>query len=453
MFCFHRMNTIAPAGLAILVATISLCHPANAAVTASFAIVGPNPVTSNCPVTVAFTGSITYATGTQFAYSFNRFVNGVQQIVPGGTVTSGSGTIFVNDSIAISSPASGNTFDQIWVHNISGGQTDVYSNKAAFSVTCGSVPPPGTRNVVSEWPANIVAVADLASCTKRAPSMACGFILADSTASKSLVLGWDVATTILIGHQPGVTPGPADGFKVYRVDGGRDDLITKQPYENTRVAEIPKPSDGSYLGKCYAVTAYNSLAESSASAPFCIGVSLPVFHTVLRPVNTAVRLRFHQRVVGDLTTYPPTTCSDLCVGWYHDSANGTDVGGQYGAAWRGYLLFGRSTIRGLHVTRATLKLLNTGDSGCVDKVSRALGDWWDNTSWIDGDFGHESAGLSAESSSGAVFDVTLTVWLWANGQEPNNGFVITGRNEDTGANDTTHCISHFNPSAVLDIEQ
>ena len=451
MHSSRNVKKLSVAGLIIAAAIAGVSRPAGAAVTsASFQIVGPNPVNAPCPATVNFTGVISYTAGTRFAYSFNRYVNGAQQVVPGPIQTMPpSGSIQVSDAITISSSTGANTFDQIWVHNISGGQSDVYSNRTDFSVSCQGAP--GIKNVVGESPANTVAITDLTECTKRAPSMACGFILADSTASHALVLGWDVVKLVEIGYHPGIKPGPADGFKIYRVDGGRDDLIAKQPFENTRVSEIPKPADGSYIGKCYAVTAYNALAESSASAPYCVGMVAPAFHTVLRPIQSGSRYRWHRR--ANFPTEGTPSCSQLCVGWNHDAANGTDFGWQSATAWRSYLLFSPAAIRGIHATRATLKLRNSGDSGCVDKVSMALADWWDNTSWIDGAFGHESSPPTAETSSGATFDVTLAVWLWASGQEPNYGFVITGRDEDTGANDTTHCVSQFNPSAVLDIEQ
>lgn len=431
------------------VVTLAAITPARAADTSYLSLVGPNPYTGPCPVTLTFNGSIAGPGNSSVTYLWARFVNGKStDSAPITTTIPANGTLtLVPQQLAVDTTTAGFQSYSLVITSPSGSDSDTHG-KVYFTVTCGPAPPPGSRNIVSEAPANVVAITDLAACTKRAPSMACGFILADATASKSLVLGWDVAK--VISFHPGTISTPPDGFKLYRVDGGRNDFITKQPFENTRVSEIPKPSDGSYIGKCYAVTAYNTLAESSASAPYCIGMRLPIFHTVLHPINWAFRYRYHQR---GLYFGPTTKCSDLCVGWYHDSSNGTDLGDQVGIAWRGYLLFGRSTIHGLHVTRATLKLLNTGDSGCVDKVSRALSDWWDNTSWVDGAFGHESSVPSADNSSGAVIDVTLSVQLWASGQEPNYGFVITGRNEDTGANDTTHCVSHFNPSAVLDIEQ
>ncbi|MBV8223388.1 MAG: hypothetical protein JO293_08520, partial [Candidatus Eremiobacteraeota bacterium] len=64
-----------------------------------------------------------------------------QQVTGGGTITMPpSGSYAVTDSIPISSTTSPATFDQIWVHNIAFGQSDVYSAKANFSVACGLNP-------------------------------------------------------------------------------------------------------------------------------------------------------------------------------------------------------------------------------------------------------------------------------------------------------------------------
>src|ERR1022692_3980877 len=98
-------------------------HRASAAVTASMSIVGPSSY-NGCPVTVKFTGTIAGTKGTVFTYSFNRFVNGAQTVVNGGTATMPpSGSIAVNDSMSLAASAMSNTFDQLWVHGISGGQS------------------------------------------------------------------------------------------------------------------------------------------------------------------------------------------------------------------------------------------------------------------------------------------------------------------------------------------
>jgi hypothetical protein len=144
----HRTVIVAAAA----VVAVSIAHPAKASITGATISTTQPSYSGTCPVTIAFTGSVTGTPGTAFTYSFNRFVNGVQQVVAGGTVTLSSGSYAVNDSIPISATTSAKTFDQIWVHNISGGQTDVYSNQANFSVTCGG-PTPNPRYVLHQGPA------------------------------------------------------------------------------------------------------------------------------------------------------------------------------------------------------------------------------------------------------------------------------------------------------------
>lgn len=154
------------AGLFATALLIVVARPAAATVTASPAppLTATTPSYSGkCPATEAFTGTISGTPGTTFQYSFNRFINNVQQIqnVGAGTIPS-SGSLAVSDSFSVAS-STNNTlqnFDQIWVHNISGGQSDVYGVKAAFSVTCGSSSP---YAVLHQGPALVKPVVTLHS--------------------------------------------------------------------------------------------------------------------------------------------------------------------------------------------------------------------------------------------------------------------------------------------------
>ncbi len=108
------MHKIALTGLLIVIALLGLSRPSDAAVTASLSLVGSTPISAKCPLNVQFTGTIAGTPGTIFTYSFNRYVNGKQNVVNGGTMTMpGSGSIAVNDSIPISASTTGSTFDQI----------------------------------------------------------------------------------------------------------------------------------------------------------------------------------------------------------------------------------------------------------------------------------------------------------------------------------------------------
>jgi hypothetical protein len=125
----------------LVVVTAALARPAYANITGA-TLTGATSYSGACPTTMSFTGAITGTPGTSFSYSFNRYVNGVQQVVNQGTHVLSAGSFPVSDSVNIASTTSGTTFDQVWVHNISGGQPDVYGNQLHFTVTCGGQPGP-----------------------------------------------------------------------------------------------------------------------------------------------------------------------------------------------------------------------------------------------------------------------------------------------------------------------
>ena len=144
-----RICGVAAAGILGLGAA----QTANASITSAKLSTSQPSHSGGCPTTVTFTGSISGSSGTTFAYTFRRVVNGVPQFVKGGLVTMPpTGSIPVKDAITIAaSTQSGEvTTNQILVTNISGGQHDLYSNAVDFSVTCRftQAPSPGSPNLV-----------------------------------------------------------------------------------------------------------------------------------------------------------------------------------------------------------------------------------------------------------------------------------------------------------------
>jgi hypothetical protein len=256
------MHKRALTGLLIAIALLGLSRPSSAAVTASLSIVGSATLTVKCPVNVKFAGTIGGTPGTTFTYSFNRFVNSVQKVVNGATVTMpGSGSIAVNDSIPIAASTSGTTFDQIWVHNISGGQPDVYSNAPNFSVTCGSVTMPIMQGMILSVavaaPTNVVATRDVNLCAKHINMLFCKAAIDSS--DQPLV--WDWA---------GNASYPTlDGYKVYRVDHGHHDLVeTTSAGDGVHGTFIG--AMGLANGRCFVVTGYAGSHESPPSAQACV---------------------------------------------------------------------------------------------------------------------------------------------------------------------------------------
>jgi hypothetical protein len=135
-------NVASAAWLFAAALLIIAARPAAAAVTAATLNATTPSYNGKCPATEAFTGAISGTPGTTFQYSFNRYINGVQQVqnVGAGTIPA-SGNLAVSDSFSIASSSTGVNFDQVWVHNIAGGQPDLYSAKASFAVTCASANP------------------------------------------------------------------------------------------------------------------------------------------------------------------------------------------------------------------------------------------------------------------------------------------------------------------------
>jgi hypothetical protein len=130
-------NAVFAAGLFAAALFLMIARPAAAAVTTATLTATTPSYSGKCPVNETFTGTIVGTAGTTFQYSFNRFINGAQQVqnVGAGTIPA-SGSLAVSDSFSVGSNSTGTNFDQIWVHNIAGGQADMYSNKATFAVTC-----------------------------------------------------------------------------------------------------------------------------------------------------------------------------------------------------------------------------------------------------------------------------------------------------------------------------
>src|SRR6202049_3782358 len=117
---------VALAVFTLLVAAVRT--PAAASIT-SASVSGPS-FSGPCPTTMVFKGTVTGTPGTTFKLSFNRLIKGVQQLADESSASiPACVSLAVSDSFVIVKNASGSTFDQIWVHGISGGQSDVYSNK------------------------------------------------------------------------------------------------------------------------------------------------------------------------------------------------------------------------------------------------------------------------------------------------------------------------------------
>lgn len=475
------MKTLSMALLALgaSCAALILPHPANAAITAAtITVTGPSSYTGSCPHTVQFTGTINGTPGTVFTVSFNRFVNGMQHIVTLAPVTMpANGVEPVSDSISIASSTSGTTFDQIWVHNISGGQADVYSNKANFTVNCGPPPTPiptGIPKLPPPAPNSLTNTTDPPTCTTHA-GIGGGLACYAGIPKGMLALIWS--------WSPGACSDCIDGYNVYRVDGGQHTRVTQQNAKLdsglvATLAVLDKPSDG-FNGKCYVVTAYYQGLESNDSNYFCPGgyAGGPIVESfTLQP--SAVRSVYHHYSytgfgpgcgLSNTGTGPPNGDH---VGFIHSyvSASGFTCGEDtfvyqtavnFNLGGAGIIL--RNSKASVQSARLLFRRVDGGTVNCMAGVHLPTGDWSNaqdlipNNDFISG----IPWGTNTDINTGTVkiangndsIDVATAISNWAKGVWSSDyGFVLIGGNEDTsGFHDNNSCDSQVG-SFVLSLQ-
>ena len=463
-------STSAVFSIAALVVVTGI--PAQAAVSAAALTASTPTYTGACPTTLAFTGTVTGTPFATFQYSFNRFVDGTQQIHNVGAVTlPASGTLAVSDSIVISASSSGINFDQIWVHNISGGQSDVYSNKASFAVTCGTgvTPPPSTPTPGSSVrygrvatqvdpddvarnpapPTDITTSGDPKACAAHmANPLVAGLLCQPIAAAGKLFILW--------AWHPHAgcfsCPQDVDGFKVYQTDMNRATrayLTETSAGQGATVSVLNNPPGG-FVGKCYSVTAYKGAKESTLGMPTCIASTPKLGATTVTLPAALVRSSTKRHAQGCNTL--PKLVFDWCGGNGQVSAADLEVGFSHVAnvefagdtfaneVVRGAVLFDISSLLGRPLQKAVLHL-HIGQSffshdisiprprddamSCAQELGTGKTQWWTTTDWIGADW------IDNPSRNGpnVDVDVTNTVRGWMNGA-PNYGFVVRGDFED-----------------------
>jgi len=130
-FRLHLFAAVCVSAIVVVASTAAV-----AGITGATISVSPVSYSGSCPTSVLATAVVTGAPGTTFQYAFYRHGSIVLPTVA-GTVTA-SGAFTARDTIALSTNTS--DFDQIWVSGIA-GQSDVYSNKAPYSVMCSTPTP------------------------------------------------------------------------------------------------------------------------------------------------------------------------------------------------------------------------------------------------------------------------------------------------------------------------
>jgi hypothetical protein len=470
-----RFSVLAMTVLATLMIAIS--RPASASISAATISTGQPSYAGACPHSMTFTGTITGTPGTVFTYSLNRFVNSVQQVVSGATLTMPSGgSVAVSDAISVSTSTSGNTFDQIWVHNISGGQGDQYSNKANFTVSCGA--PPSPSSPISH---SLIGSTVLQTFFVTAPT---GMGITHDTPTCSAHGGFGGGLACTAGLQAGMLAlvwncagCKADGYHLYRVDGGQHTLLSAggayASDASVTLALLSPPSDG-FNGKCYAVTAYKGPNESALSNWTCAGAGSVATTTTLYPTQALHWHHDRQSRTGTLGhTDAPADRYDatLYVG-YADHYGENPFGDFYYDQFnRSGVLFDLSSLAGHPINKAILKLsafaswhdydstdyvkLMTANlsaqspSACVSIVDLATDHWWQNN-----DLANSVSFVAPGEIMGPDFtiDVTNAVAKWTGpAAPPNYGFVLRGDDEnDTWHGNTNHvCLTQLQSVSLL----
>jgi hypothetical protein len=440
---------------AILVVVLAACailifaHPANAAITGAGIATSQTLYHGPCPVTIQFTGSIAGKPGTGFTYSFNRIVDGVHTVVNTPAMTMPSGAIIkVNDSITISSSTSGVTFDQIWVHNISGGQPDLYSKEAHFTVICGA--PPKPRKIFA--PTKLTNTVNPTICGQHGgfAALFCPGALHDGF----LVLVWNYGPK----HEAAI-----DGYHVYNVGPALYDRVDTQSDAQATIAFL-KPVKGGFGGLCYQVRAFEGKRESKWSNTFCVPKNYkyngpPAVVTTYTLPITASWCKWQDYTYG-LGTFG-TGCGPVVMGFMHMVSGASFWLNHENEIFQSIETYDTSSIKGMKIFRATMTLTNPSaqfsggitkeNYACYGGIGVATAPYTAGATWINGDFTTFPAHTHFKAESSSI-DVTRIVQAWAAGKVPNYGFVLRGTNENMGASDNNICVEYFDNNPVLTVE-
>src|SRR5581483_9942679 len=144
----------------------------------------------------------------------------------------------------------------------------------------------GRRTIKPAPPSGVASTADPTVCTRHGGlggGLACAALLPQGR----LALVWTWQGTA------------ADGFNVYRVDGGQRARVGRQANgkDVTLFVIDPVPADG-YSGKCYAVSATRGNEESDLSAPACTDAGRVMQSATLTPGQVDSVTRINQNQMG-----------------------------------------------------------------------------------------------------------------------------------------------------------
>ncbi|MBV8280892.1 MAG: DNRLRE domain-containing protein, partial [Candidatus Eremiobacteraeota bacterium] len=351
-----------------------------------------------------------------------------------------------------------------WIHNISPGQSDIYSNKVSFSVTCATPAPPPTLAPPPPSPNSLGNTNDPQVCTAHA-GLGGGLACSAGFGNHWLALVWSCNNC------------KADGYRIYRVDGGQRTLVPPNGAYNkdatVTLAVLPTPNGG-FSGKCYSVTAYKGSSESNDSNTYCVNgpIDTPIVRSFnLVPNNTRTVYHHHSYAAPVPGCGLPTNglgeSPGLTVGFIHDFCSTLGVTGysdtmiyqsalsfDLGAA--GILL--RNSKASVKSATLTFQRDDGTNSSCLAAVHLPTGDWSNaqelipNNDYISGiPWSTNDVSASGPFDGHMVLigggkysiDVTSAIQGFAKGTIPDYGFLLMGGNETRETSDNNSCANGY----------
>jgi hypothetical protein len=324
-------------------------------------------------------------------------------------------------------------------------QTPTPASKPKFvETTATRIAASSQLNVVA--PFNVRSANGYQECAAHVGTIA-ALICPDMVKNGNVLLVWD---------WNGPASGPnavIDGYRVYRVDGSRKDLVdTVRNKKDQTLSVVPKPAGG-YTGKCYAATAYAGSRESALSETFCAGGGSAAVTTRL-PANHVRSTAQTRRNFGS-----NSPDSGLIVGFEY-FADKQLLGDNYAnRIHRAAFAFDVSGLQNRHLVRATLRFTIASSYGagnnhsCTTDIDTGTEFWWTAGGWLAS--AHDSAANAGyqiepgETGPEIAVEVTRVVAPWLTGA-PNYGFVLKNRDENLGAFTNKTCVTTYsNPTLEL----
>ena len=259
----------------------------------------------------------------------------------------------------------------------------------------------------------------------------------------------------------------ADGYRLYRVDGGKRDLVATPANGGAFTAALLDAPAGGFGARCYAAVAYRGANESNLSNSYCTTGGSVVATDVFKPdhVRTA-------RVITVSKDMSWTNEAHLAAGATHTTGKSAWGDIPTNEIARGGLHFDVGPLAQKHIMSAklhvTVDVSHLGSGGidhgtsCASFIALGADYWWTRTDWIlvagqqsaaDHNFDTPSR-LQPGSASGpdATYDITPIVADWAQGKEPNFGIILMTDDKGIWGFSDNACETNYTDNITLEVK-